>query len=125
MEPGAYTVVLERAAVADLVLQLLGHMEARGADEGRSFLSKPGGGTKLNEKLLNEHVTITSDPADPIVPETLWGEGGVAKRRTVWFERGVARQSSCSRFWAQKTGRDPLPRPQNLSMAGGRCLLKI
>jgi predicted Zn-dependent protease len=119
LEPGAYTVVLERAAVADLVLQLLGHMGARGADEGRSFLSKPGGGTKLNEKVLNERVTITSDPADPIVPETLWGEGGVAKRRTVWFERGVARHANCSRFWAQKTGRDPLPRPHNLSMAGG------
>ena len=119
LEPGAYTVVLERAAVADLVLQLLIYMDVRGADEGRSFLSKPGGGTKLNEKLLNEHVTITSDPADPIVPETLWGEDGVAKRRTVWFERGIARHASCSRFWAQKTGRDPLPRPQNLSMAGG------
>jgi predicted Zn-dependent protease len=119
LDPGVYTVVLEPGAVADLVQQLLGYMELRSADEGRSYLSKPGGGTKLNEKLLDEHVTIASDPADPIVPDTLWGEDGLAKKRTVWFERGVARQASCSRFWAKKTGRDPLPRPQNLSMAGG------
>ena len=119
LEPGVYTVVLEPAAVADLVLQLLRYMDARAADEGRSFLSKGGGGTKAGEQILSERVTISSDPADAIAPETLFGEDGVPKRRTVWFERGVAKSMSCSRFWAKKMGREPVPRPSSASMEGG------
>ncbi len=119
LEPGAYTVVLEPAAVADLILLLISYMDARAADEGRSFLSKPGGGAKLNEQLLNEHVTITSDPAGRLAPDTVFGEDGVPKRRTVWFERGVAKTLSCSRFWAQKSSRIPVPRPGSIVMAGG------
>jgi predicted Zn-dependent protease len=119
LDPGVYTVVLEPAAVADLLLQLMGYSDARSADEGRSYLSKPGGGSKLNDKLISEYVTITSDPGDPAAPDTLWGEDGLPKKRVVWFERGVAKNASCSRFWARKTGRAPLPRSRNLSMAGG------
>lgn len=119
LDPGTYTVILEPAAVADLVLQLVRSMGARSADEGRSFLAKPGGGTKLGEQLLSEAVTITSDPADSQAPDTLYGEDGLPKRRTVWFERGAAKNTSCSRYWAQKTGRNPLPQPSNFFMDGG------
>ena len=52
LDPGTYTVILEPAATADLVQRLVYGMAARSADEGRSFLSKPGGGTKLGERLL-------------------------------------------------------------------------
>ena len=45
LAPGAYTVILEPEAVADLLVFLLFSLNARTADEGRSFLSKPGGGT--------------------------------------------------------------------------------
>jgi predicted Zn-dependent protease len=119
LDPGSYTVILEPAAVADLLVYLVGSMDARSADEGRSFLSKPGGGTKLGERLLSECVTITSDPADRSAPDTVYGEDGLPKKKTVWFENGVARTLKCSRFWAQKTGRDPIPGPVHFSMAGG------
>ncbi len=119
LDPGTYTVVLEPAAAADLVLQLVRSMDARSADEGRSFLAKAGGGTKLGEQLLGEAVTIASDPADPHTPDSSYGEDGLPKRRTVWFERGIAKNMSCSRFWAQEIGRAPLPRASNFSMAGG------
>ena len=115
LDPGAYTVILEPAATADLVQRLVYSMAARSADEGRSFLSKPGGGTKLGERLLDEAVTITSDPANPDAPDMLFGPDGVPKRRTVWFERGVAKTMSYSRFWAAKNG----PR------AGPLCLQPI
>jgi predicted Zn-dependent protease len=94
-------------------------MDARSADEGRSFLTKPGGGTKLGERLLSESVTITSDPDDSAAPDQLFGEDGVPKRHTIWFDRGVAKNLSYSRFWAQKMGREPVPRPSNFAMAGG------
>src|SRR5690349_22075733 len=41
---------------------------ARSADEGRSFFSKPGGGTKIGMKVLDERVTLVSDPQDPDAP---------------------------------------------------------
>jgi predicted Zn-dependent protease len=119
LDPGVYTVILEPAAVASLLLFLIGSMDARSADEGRSFLAKPGGGTRLGEQILSDSVAIASDPASPDTPETLYGEDGVPKRRTVWFEGGIAKNTSCSRFWAEKTGRDPLPRARNFAMAGG------
>jgi predicted Zn-dependent protease len=119
LDPGTYTVILEPAAVAELVYYLIASMKARSADEGRSFLAKPGGGTKLGERILSESVTITSDPDDAAAPDELFSDDGVPKRRTVWFDRGVAKNMSYSRFWAQKMGREALPKPKNLAMAGG------
>ncbi|HKQ36899.1 MAG TPA: DNA gyrase modulator, partial [Verrucomicrobiae bacterium] len=51
LEPGKYTTILEHSAVCDLVGWMVGDFDARSADEGRSFLSKPGGGNKLGTKL--------------------------------------------------------------------------
>jgi predicted Zn-dependent protease len=119
LDPGSYTVILEPAASAELVQHLVRGMSARSADEGRSFLSKPGGGAKLGERLLSEAVTITSDPACSDAPDYLFGADGAPKRRTVWFERGVAKTMSYSRFWAQKMGCEPVPFAFHLSMAGG------
>ena len=70
IEPGRYTVVLEPTAVGNLVQLIMGSLNARGADEGRSFFSKPGGGTKLGMKVVDERVTIYSDPMDPLAPGT-------------------------------------------------------
>ncbi len=82
LDPGKYTVILEPAAVADLVSFMIWHMNARSADEGRSFLTKKGGGTKLGERLVDERVSIISDPHDPVGPEKAFGEDGLPQRRT-------------------------------------------
>jgi predicted Zn-dependent protease len=37
----------------------------------------------------------------------------------MWIENGVLRNLQCGRFWAQKSGRAPVPGPTTLSMAGG------
>ncbi|RZJ41974.1 MAG: TldD/PmbA family protein, partial [Brevundimonas sp.] len=50
LEPGKYTVILEPAAAAGLVGFMLNFFDARSADEGRSFLSKAGGGNKIGEQ---------------------------------------------------------------------------
>jgi predicted Zn-dependent protease len=59
------TVVLEPQAVNDLVPLLSSSLNARAADEGRSAFSKPGGGTRVGEKVMDERVTLYSDPTDP------------------------------------------------------------
>ncbi len=70
LPPGAYTVILEPEAVADLLVFLIFSLNARTADEGRSFLSKPGGGTRVGEKLFADGVTLRSDPFNPRHPGT-------------------------------------------------------
>jgi predicted Zn-dependent protease len=119
LDPGKYTVILEPAAVADLVWWVLRMMDARSAEEGRSFLSRKGGGTRLGEALFDEKVTVYSDPNDPIAPEPVFGEDGLPQRRTVWIDGGIVRNLVRSRFWAKKTGREPVARPRSFVMAGG------
>jgi predicted Zn-dependent protease len=107
IEPGAYTVVLEPQAVADLVPLLGGAFNARSADEGRSPFSKRGGGTKIGEKIVDERVTIYSDPTDAdLLAQPFDGEG-LPLKRNVWIENGILKNLSYSRFWAQKQGKEP------------------
>jgi len=107
IEPGAYTVVLEPQAVADLVPQLSGAFNARTADEGRSPFSKRGGGTKIGEKIVDERVTIYSDPTDADLLAQPFDSEGLPIKRNVWIENGVLKNLSYTRFWAQKQGKQP------------------
>ena len=83
IEPGLYTVVLEPQAVADLMPQLVGAFNARANDEGRGTFTKPGGGTKLGEKIADERVTIYSDPTDPGSARAAVRPDGMPLRRVV------------------------------------------
>jgi len=119
VEPGRYTVILEPQAVGDLV-QLIGFaLAARNADEGRSAFSKPGGGNKIGEKLVDSRVTIFSDPQDPDLLAQPYDGQGLPLARQVWIENGVLKQLFYSRFWAQKQGKTPTGFPTSVKMVGG------
>ena len=121
IEPGPYTAVLEPQAVNDLVPLLTPALNARTADEGRSPFSKPGGGTRLGERVMDPRVTLYSDPTDPrLLGQPFDGEG-LPVGRVVWIENGILRNLAYSRFWAQKTGRQPTGPPQagGLALTGG------
>jgi predicted Zn-dependent protease len=107
VEPGLYTVVLEPAAVAQLMGQVVGAVNARNAEEGRTAFSKKGGGTKLGEKVCDERVTILSDPSDAELLTQPFDDEGLPVGRNVWIEKGVLKSLAYSRFWAQKTGMQP------------------
>lgn len=119
IEPGKYTVILEPAAAVDLLQNMMFSMGARGADEGRSFLSRKGGGTKKGEKIVDERVNIYSDPLHNEVPFRTWSGDGLPQKKTSWIEDGVVKNMYYDRYWAQKQGVDPLPNPQNFIMEGG------
>jgi predicted Zn-dependent protease len=104
IEPGNYTVVLEPGAVAELIPLLAAALNARNADEGRSPFSKPGGGNRIGEKIVDERVTLLSDPGDPHLLARPFDNEGQPVERTVWIENGVLKGLSYSRFWAQKQG---------------------
>ena len=107
IEPGRYTVVLEPTAVGNLVQLVVGALNARNADEGRSFFSKPGGGNKLGMKVVDERVTLVSDPMDPDTPGAPFAPDGTPLPRRVWIENGVVKTLSYDRYWAQKQGVQP------------------
>ncbi len=107
IEPGMYTAVLEPQAVTDLIPLLGGALNARNADEGRSPFSKPGGGTRLGEKVADERVTLYSDPADAALLGAPFDNEGLPIRRMVWIDKGILKNLSYSRFWAEKQGVPP------------------
>ncbi len=119
IEPGRYTVILEPQAVGDLVQLLAGYADARSADEGRSPFVKEGGGNKVGEKIVDERVTIFSDPADPQLLGQPYDGEGMPIGRQVWIENGVLKQLIYSRFWAQKQGKQATGGPTTFKMAGG------
>lgn len=124
IEPGKYTVILEPAAGIVLLENLYGSLDARSADEGRSFLSKPGGGTKLGEKLVDERVTIYSDPQDDRLPNSTWNGDGRPQEKINWIEKGVIKNLYYSRYWAQKKGVKAVPGPNGIIMEGGDASLE-
>lgn len=119
LEPGKYTVILEPAAVAVMLENLFYGMDARSADEGRSFLSKPGGGNKLGQKLVDERVTIYSDPAHPELPTSPWAGDGQALQKITWIDKGVVKNMPTSRYWAAQKKTTPVPYPNTAIMQGG------
>ncbi len=119
IEPGTYTVVLEPAAVADMVAFMLFSATARQADEGRSFFARKGGGNRIGEQIVGDSVRIYSDPAHPLAPTVSFDEEGLPLERRVWIDKGVLQDLFYSRFWAQKMGKKPTPSPSNVIMDGG------
>ncbi|HMJ70691.1 MAG TPA: TldD/PmbA family protein [Cyclobacteriaceae bacterium] len=118
IEPGKYTVILEPAAAADLVRLML-NMNARTADEGRSFLSKKGGGTKLGEKLVDERVNIYTDPWHDEVPSSPWTPDGLARQKMDLIRGGVVKNLVYDRYWASQKNVAAVPFPGNAIMDGG------
>jgi len=119
IEPGKYTVVLEPAAMADIIANLAFAADARQADEGRSFFSKKGGGTRVGEQVVAEKVSLYSDPAHPLAPAVPFDGEGLPLQRIDWIGKGVLKNLSYSRYWAQKQGKAATPQPGNLIMDGG------
>ena len=118
IEPGKYTVILEPVAGV-YMLENMFRFDARSADEGRSFLSKPGGGNRLGEKLVDEKVTIYSDPFNAELPAGTWNRDGFPLEKTTWIDKGVVKNLSYSQYWAKQKNAKPMPGPANIIMEGG------
>jgi predicted Zn-dependent protease len=119
LEPGRYTVVLDPVAVADLLSFLVEAMDARRADEGRSFFARPGGGTRVGETIFADLVTLDSDPTSPETPGAPFDWEGFPLAPLTWIERGTIRALSTTRFWASRQGRAPTGKHEVYRLAGG------
>ena len=62
---GRYETLLPPTATSDLLTYMYWSAGAKEAAEGRTVFSKPGGGTRLGERLSSQPVTLSSDPLAP------------------------------------------------------------
>ncbi|AAK24788.1 TldD/PmbA family protein [Caulobacter vibrioides] len=119
LEPGKYTVILEPAAASGLISFMFNFFDARQADEGRSFLSKKGGGNKLGEQVYDPRVTFMSDPWHPELAVLPWDATGRAREKMAMVENGKIANLIYTPYWAQKQGKPVVGRPGNIIMSGG------
>ena len=119
LEPGKYTVILEPAAAAGLIGFMLFFFDARQADEGRSFMSKKGGGNRIGEKIFDERVNLFADPGHEDLSVLPWDGEGLARERVDFVKNGVVETLQYSRYWAKEKNKATSGFPGNAIMAGG------
>src|SRR3546814_2357996 len=98
---------------------MMNFCDARRADEGRSFLSKKGGGNKIGEQVYDPRVNFHADPGDADVPVMPWDGDGLPREKMDIVKDGKVVALDYSRYWAQKTGKRAIGSPGNLIMSGG------
>lgn len=116
LPPGKYTVILEPQAVYEMLAFMVGQMDQRAADEGRSFFSG-----KAGQKLFADFVTLRSDPADPLTPSAPYDGEGLPLGPHAWVIDGRVGKLEVSRYWAKKKGIDPTGHPTTFHLTGGKA----
>jgi predicted Zn-dependent protease len=125
VEPGRYTVILEPAAVLDLVGQMFGDFSGTALDDQRSFLTD-----RLGKKLFGGNINITDDVAHPLQAGVPFDGEGLRRRKLTLVDAGVPREVAYARSSARKAGVEPtghgfpVPNeigeaPMNIVIAGG------
>jgi predicted Zn-dependent protease len=128
---GRYETLLPPSAVSDLMIYQLWSSGARDAAEGRTVFSKPGGRTRVGEKLTSLPLTLRSDPAEPglesapfVIAHASGDDRSVFDNGTPtgpveWMREGVLNQLVTSRHTAGLTGLPVAPSGGNLVLDGG------
>ncbi|MET7352721.1 metallopeptidase TldD-related protein [Streptomyces mirabilis] len=128
---GRYETLLPPTAVADLLIYQMWSAAARDAAEGRTVFSKPGGGTRVGEKLTELPLTLRSDPNEPGLespPFVLTHssgddasvfDNGLPLSATDWVREGTLTRLSTTRHSAGLTGLPVAPIIGNLILDGG------
>jgi predicted Zn-dependent protease len=127
LEPGNYTVILEPRPAARYLSLMLGAFNARGAEEGRSFMSgKERGSTRVGEKVFGDNFTLRSEIGNPILRQTPVGQDGLAAKPITWVEKGVVKNLFYDRFWAQRQKKEPTGTTAGMSlvMEGGTASIE-
>ncbi len=92
LAPGKYTVILEPAAVLDLVGFMFWDFGAQAVLDERSFLNK-----RIGTKLFGDHITIHDDAYHPLQSGAQFDGEGVPRKRVALVENGVIKNLVFSR----------------------------
>jgi predicted Zn-dependent protease len=128
---GRYETIMPPSTVADMMIYLTWKMAGRGAQEGRTSLSAPGGGTRVGERLTSLPLTLFSDPmapglaCTPFVAVTNSSEtmsvfdNGMEIGQVDWIREGVINALAYPRATAARFGAPVAVGADNLVMTGG------
>jgi predicted Zn-dependent protease len=130
---GRYDTILPPAAVADLMIDAYWSAGARNALDGQSIFSRPGGGTRLGEQMVDAGVRLHSDPVHPgleCAPFVMAAsssdrssvyDNGLPLHATDWIRDGRLTSLIQTRHTAQLMGEPTTPDIDNLvlDVAGG------
>jgi predicted Zn-dependent protease len=148
IEPGRYTVILEPQAVGDLMVVLVRSLLRAPAETGQGpWANRPdvnneptldipegagltgraaGGGSsesgsRIGQRVLDERITISADPADPEAPFVPFGFDTLPYRPVKWIENGVLKELAYGRPYALSSLNkpDPLNNSGSFRMTGG------
>jgi predicted Zn-dependent protease len=86
---GRYETILPPAAVADLMVDVYWSMGALDAHEGSTVYSRPGGGTRVGERLTDTPLTLRSDPTMPGLRCAPFVIAPVSSRLSSVFDNGL------------------------------------
>jgi predicted Zn-dependent protease len=126
---GRYETLLPPTAVSDMLTYLYWSAGARDAAEGRTVFSKPGGGTRVGERLSAMPLDLFSDPGypgaecAPFVVAHASGrdssvfDNGLPSPRASWLSAGVLSALHSSRYSARLAGLPVAPSVDNLILS--------
>jgi predicted Zn-dependent protease len=127
---GRYETLLPPAAMADLLIYLYWMAGAKDAIDGRTVFSKPGGGTRIGERLSGLPLTLRSDPTAPGLAcapfviahassrESSVFDNGLALHPTEWISSGELAALAQTRHSAELAGLPTTPAIGNLILDG-------
>ncbi len=131
LPPGRYQTILPPSAVADMMIPLYWAAIARNAYDGRTVFSRPGGQTRVGERLTGTDVTLRSDPGEPgiacapfVTASQSWAaasvfDNGSPIEPTSWITGGVLTSLVQTRYSARLTALPFTPFVDNLIMDPG------
>lgn len=132
---GHYETLMPPSTVADMMIYLGWSMAGRGAHEGRTAFSAPGGGTRIGERLTELPLTLFSDPMAPGLACTPFVatsnssetvsvfDNGMEIGQVDWIRNGVINALAYPRAIAAKYDAQVAVAADNLVMTGGSAEL--
>jgi len=126
---GRYETLLPPTAVSDMLTYLYWSAGARDAAEGRTVFSKPGGGTRVGERLAAMPLDLFSDPGYPGMEcapfavahasgrDSSVFDNGQPSPRASWLSAGVLSALHSSRYSARLAGLPVAPAVDNLILS--------
>jgi predicted Zn-dependent protease len=132
---GRYETIMPPSTVADMMIYLAWSMAGRGAQEGRTAFSAPGGGTRVGERLTELPLTLFSDPFAPGLACTPFVavnqssetvsvfDNGMEISQVDWIRDGVINALAYPRATAAKFDAKVAVAADNLVMTGGSASL--
>jgi len=132
---GRYETIMPPSTVSDMMIYLAWSMAGRGAQEGRTAFSAPGGGTRVGERLTELPLSLFSDPmapglaCTPFVATSSSSEtvsvfdNGMEIIQVDWIRDGVINALAYPRAAAAKFDAKVAVAADNLVMTGGSAEL--